>query len=87
MRLVGIQGYALAVVLSPILAALPFGIPREYEEETRTLVFNPCLGAFRRALTGDTQTLVEPMCVTLKAGADLSRAKGNSRVYPPGERI
>ena len=63
-------------------AAVQAGLPEAYVREVKEIVLGQYFGVFRRALTGEPPARLEPMRVTLKQGAGLSKVKAKPRRYP-----
>ena len=66
-------------------AALEAGLPSHAETCRRDLLLGPLFDGFRRSLSGDPPTRVEPFQVKLKVDADLSKVKARPRVYSPAK--
>lgn len=66
-----------------IEAAQRAGMGKETLDSSTKLVFHRRKEVLRRALTGESPALVEPLRVTLKLDADSSRVKVILRPMPP----
>lgn len=62
-------------------SAATAGSPADCEAQLQELALGVCFGVFCETLTGDPPANVDPMCVTIKAGADLSRLATTTKMY------
>ena len=66
-------------------AALETGLPSDAETRLRYLLPGSLFDGFRRSLSGDPPSGVEPFQVKLKVDVDLSKVKARPRIYSPSK--